>query len=82
MNENDLKNQQLELSTFRKTLREIDWFLRSKRPIIYLTTPEEQRIEDGIKQVADAIWNKRIKDVGNPRFNNSESLRLQWGIRK
>lgn len=51
MNENDLKNQQLELSTFRKTLREIDWFLRSKRPIIYLTTPEEQRIEDGIKQI-------------------------------
>jgi nucleoside-diphosphate-sugar epimerase len=39
-------------------------------------------IEDGIKQVADAIWNKRIKDVGNPRFNNSESLRLQWGVRK
>jgi nucleoside-diphosphate-sugar epimerase len=39
-------------------------------------------IEDGIKQVADAIWNKRIKDVANPRFNNSESLRLQWGARK
>jgi nucleoside-diphosphate-sugar epimerase len=39
-------------------------------------------IEDGIRQVADAIWNKRIKDVGNPRFNNSESLRLQWGVRK
>jgi nucleoside-diphosphate-sugar epimerase len=36
-------------------------------------------IEDGINQVADAIWNKRIKDVSNPRFNNSESLRLQWG---
>ena len=59
MNENDLKNQQLELSTFRKTLREIDWFLRSKRPIIYLTTPEEQRIEDGIKQICakpDQKW--------------------------
>ena len=39
-------------------------------------------IEDGVKQVADAIWNKRIKDVANPRFNNSESLRLQWGVRK
>ncbi len=38
-------------------------------------------IEDGINQVADAIWNKRIKDVANPRFNNSESLRLQWGAR-
>ena len=38
-------------------------------------------IEDGIQQVADAIWNKRIKDVSNPRFNNSESLRLQWGVR-
>lgn len=36
-------------------------------------------IEDGINQVAEAIWNKRIKDVSNPRFNNSESLRLQWG---
>ena len=39
-------------------------------------------IEDGVKQVADAIWNKRIKDVSNPRFNNSESLRMQWGVRK
>jgi nucleoside-diphosphate-sugar epimerase len=39
-------------------------------------------IEDGVRQVADAIWNKRIKDVANPRFNNSESLRLQWGVRK
>ncbi len=39
-------------------------------------------IEDGVKQVANAIWNKRIKDVSNPRFNNSESLRLQWGVRK
>lgn len=39
-------------------------------------------IEDGINQVADAIQNKRIKDVSNPRFNNSESLRLQWGLRK
>ncbi len=36
-------------------------------------------IEDGIQEVADVIWNKRIKDVSNPRFNNSESLRLQWG---
>lgn len=39
-------------------------------------------IEDGVKQVADAIWNKRIKDVANPRFNNSENLRLQWEGRK
>lgn len=39
-------------------------------------------IEDGISQVAEAIWSKRIKDVSNPRFNNSESLRLQWGINK
>ena len=36
-------------------------------------------LEDGINQVAEAILNKRIKDVSNPRFNNSESLRLQWG---
>ena len=59
MNENDLNDQQLEISTFRKTLREIDWFLRSKRPILYLTTPEEQRIEDGIKLIcskADHKW--------------------------
>ena len=35
-------------------------------------------IEDGIQEVANAIAQKRIKDVGNPKFNNSESLRLQW----
>jgi nucleoside-diphosphate-sugar epimerase len=38
-------------------------------------------IEEGIQEVADVILNKRIKDVSNPRFNNSESLRLQWGIK-
>lgn len=38
-------------------------------------------IEDGIQEVADVILNKRIKDVSNPRFNNSESLRLQWGVK-
>ena len=37
-------------------------------------------IEDGILEVANAIIEKRIKDVGNPKFNNSESLRLQWKI--
>ena len=35
-------------------------------------------IEDGIQEVSNAITQKRIKDVGNPKFNNSESLRLQW----
>ena len=35
-------------------------------------------IENGIQEVATAIVQKRIKDVGNPKFNNSESLRLQW----
>ena len=35
-------------------------------------------IENGIQEVANAIKQKRIKDVGNPKFNNSESLRLQW----
>ncbi len=35
-------------------------------------------IENGIQEVANAIRQKRIKDVGNPKFNNSESLRLQW----
>jgi nucleoside-diphosphate-sugar epimerase len=37
-------------------------------------------IEDGIQEVADAITQKRIKDVSNPRFNNSESLKLQWKV--
>ena len=36
-------------------------------------------IEDGIKEVADVILNKRIKNVQNPRFNNSESLKLMLG---
>jgi nucleoside-diphosphate-sugar epimerase len=35
-------------------------------------------IENGIQEVANAITQNRIKDVGNPKFNNSESLRLQW----
>ena len=47
MNENDLKNPDTEISAYRKALREIDWYLRSKRPVIYLTTPEELRIEEG-----------------------------------
>jgi nucleoside-diphosphate-sugar epimerase len=37
-------------------------------------------IEDGIREVADVITSKRIKNVQNPRFNNSESLRLQLGV--
>ena len=78
MNENDLKNQQLELSTFRKTLREIDWFLRSKRPIIYLTTPEEQRIEDGIRQICakpDHKWDLITWDlVSGLQSTNSSFL--------
>jgi nucleoside-diphosphate-sugar epimerase len=37
-------------------------------------------IEDGIREVAQVITSKRIKDVQNPRFNNSESLRLQLGV--
>ena len=36
-------------------------------------------IEDGITEVADVIKNRRIKNVQNPRFNNSESLRMQLG---
>jgi nucleoside-diphosphate-sugar epimerase len=39
-------------------------------------------IEDGITEVSEAIIQRRIKDVGNPRFNNSESLRLQLGVNK
>ena len=37
-------------------------------------------IEDGIREVAEVITSKRIKNVQNPRFNNSESLRLQLGV--
>ena len=37
-------------------------------------------VDDGISEVAEAIKSKRIKDVSNPRFNNSESLRHQWGV--
>ena len=51
MNENDLKIQNEDISAFRKALREIDWFLRSKRPIIYVTSPEETRIEEGLKYI-------------------------------
>jgi len=39
-------------------------------------------IEDGIREVSEAIIQKRIKDVANPRFNNSENLRLQWGVKR
>jgi nucleoside-diphosphate-sugar epimerase len=39
-------------------------------------------IEEGISEIADAIMGRRIKDVANPRFNNSESLRMQWGTIK
>lgn len=39
-------------------------------------------IEDGIREVSEAITQKRIKDVANPRFNNSENLRLQWGVKR
>lgn len=37
-------------------------------------------IEDGIREVSQVITSKRIKNVQNPRFNNSESLRLQLGV--
>lgn len=37
-------------------------------------------IEDGVKEVAEVIKNRRIKNVQNPRFNNSESLRMQLGV--
>jgi nucleoside-diphosphate-sugar epimerase len=35
-------------------------------------------IEDGIREVSNLILTRRIKNVSNPRFNNVESLRLQW----
>jgi nucleoside-diphosphate-sugar epimerase len=36
-------------------------------------------IQDGVEEVADVVRNRRIKNVQNPRFNNSESLRMQLG---
>jgi nucleoside-diphosphate-sugar epimerase len=36
-------------------------------------------IEDGVREVAEVIKERRIKNVQNPRFNNSESLRMQLG---
>jgi nucleoside-diphosphate-sugar epimerase len=35
-------------------------------------------IDDGISEIANVISSKRIKDVANPRFNNSESLKFQF----
>jgi nucleoside-diphosphate-sugar epimerase len=34
-------------------------------------------IDQGIHEVAQVIKSKRIKDVANPRFNNSETLKIQ-----
>jgi nucleoside-diphosphate-sugar epimerase len=34
-------------------------------------------IDQGIHEVAQVIQSKRIKDVANPRFNNSETLKIQ-----
>jgi len=34
-------------------------------------------IEDGIEEVAGIIMQRRIKDIGNPKFNNYESLKVQ-----
>lgn len=34
-------------------------------------------IEDGIREVVSVIQSRRIKDVRNPRFNNSETLRIR-----
>ena len=78
MNENDLKNQDTEISAYRKALREIDWYLRSKRPVIYLTTPEESRIEEGIGFICnrpDHKWDFITWDlVSGLKSQNSEFL--------
>jgi nucleoside-diphosphate-sugar epimerase len=37
-------------------------------------------VDQGIREVVEVIQSKRIKDVTNPRFNNSETLKMQ--IRK
>ena len=36
-------------------------------------------IEDGILEITKTISSKRIKNVSNPRFNNSETLKIQLG---
>jgi hypothetical protein len=78
MNENDLKNQDTEISAYRKALREIDWYLRSKRPVIYLTTPEELRIEEGISFICnrpDHKWDFITWDlVSGLQSQNSDFL--------
>ena len=51
----------------------------SKKASSVLNFNPQWTIEDGIKEVADVILNKRIKNVQNPRFNNSESLKLMLG---
>jgi nucleoside-diphosphate-sugar epimerase len=35
-------------------------------------------VEDGIKEVVQVIQSKRIRDVNNSRFNNSETLRIRF----
>ena len=53
----------------------------SNKAISELNFLPKWSIEDGIREVEAAITQKRIRDIANPRFNNSESLRLQWGVR-
>jgi nucleoside-diphosphate-sugar epimerase len=38
-------------------------------------------IENGIQEITEIIQSKRIRDILNPRFNNSESIKLQLGRR-
>jgi len=53
--------------------------VNSEKAKSMLSFKPQWTVEDGIKEVADVIFNKRIKNVQNPRFNNSESLRLMLG---
>ncbi len=36
-------------------------------------------VENGISEIYNTIVSKRIKNVANPRFNNSETLKIQLG---
>ena len=38
-------------------------------------------VENGILEIYNTIVSKRIKNVANPRFNNSETLKIQLGQR-
>jgi len=49
----------------------------SEKAKIQLGFTPKWTVEDGIGEIAQLIRSKRIKNVSNPRFNNSETLKIQ-----